>query len=938
MLAELAVDDLGVIEALSLVLDPGMTALTGETGAGKTMLVGAIGLLAGDRADAAVVRPGAAEATVEGRFVVDDDEVVLTRVVPRQGRSRAYGDGRLITAAALTDLAGGAGRPPRAARPRRPAQHRRASGGALDRFAGVDVGGAGGGTGGADGRPSATLDDLGGDAAARAAGDRLPPPPARRARPGRASPTPTRTSAWPPRSRCSATPTPTGRPPPTAESLLGTDDGAPGRASAAALAQLADRAPFADIVGPAGRGRRRARRRRPSTCGAPTDAIEGDPERLAAVQARRAQLADLRRRYAGERPRRRSPTSSRVRDELEARRQELEAHASRAERRGRGPPPRARPSWQPSRPRSARSGGRARAVLAEAVEARLVELALPRAGRVRRRSGRRTPATTSPSCSPPTPACPRRRWPRPPPAASWPGRCSPCASCVGAPVPTLVFDEVDAGVGGAAARAVGPGPGRAGRATARCSSSPTCPRSPPSPTPRSRWSRRSTARPPSCGPRRSDAEAGCDELSRMLSGLADERHRPGARRGAARHRGRGAGPLMWPWRRREAARRRRIVRPRPGRAKRTKDLIKRLEPGEIAVIDHADLDRVAADGLIDAGVAAVVNAVAVDLRPLPERRAPAARARRHPARRRRRSRRHGRRRSTAREVRPRRRTRAGRRRGARRRSRARRGGDRAAHGGGPGRHRRTSSSASPRTPSSTSGGRPSSPSRPSTCRRCRPPSPAGTPWSWCGATTTRRTSGVLRSYIREYRPVLIGVDGGADALLEVRPQARHHPRRLRLGVRPGHGRRRRPRPPRPPRRPGPGPRGAAGLRQALRGVRGRGHERGRGHAAGLRGRRQADRRRRHPRHDGRVPRQGPGRACPRPSSPACASARCWSTPRASPASTRATVRRRDLLLLVRRPPWPSCSSSSWCPSRSRSSSTASGSTLRDLWFDITGTF
>ena len=59
VLAELAVSDLGVIDGVALVLDPGMTALTGETGAGKTMLVGAIGLLAGDRADPSMVRPGA---------------------------------------------------------------------------------------------------------------------------------------------------------------------------------------------------------------------------------------------------------------------------------------------------------------------------------------------------------------------------------------------------------------------------------------------------------------------------------------------------------------------------------------------------------------------------------------------------------------------------------------------------------------------------------------------------------------------------------------------------------------------------------------------------------------------------------------------------------------------------------------------------------------
>src|SRR4051794_24830872 len=95
------VSDLGVIADTSLLLGPGMTALTGETGAGKTLLVEAIELLVGGRADPVLVRPGADEARVEGRFVVDGEEVVLTRVVPRDGRSRAYVDGRLSTVGGL---------------------------------------------------------------------------------------------------------------------------------------------------------------------------------------------------------------------------------------------------------------------------------------------------------------------------------------------------------------------------------------------------------------------------------------------------------------------------------------------------------------------------------------------------------------------------------------------------------------------------------------------------------------------------------------------------------------------------------------------------------------------------------------------------------------------------------------------------------------------
>ncbi|MCU1449661.1 MAG: recN [Acidimicrobiales bacterium] len=104
MLTELAVHDLGVIDDLQLVLGTGMTALTGETGAGKTLVVEAIELLVGGRADGVLVRRGAEEARVEGRFVLGDEERVLARVLPAQGRSRAYVDGRLATAAELAAI------------------------------------------------------------------------------------------------------------------------------------------------------------------------------------------------------------------------------------------------------------------------------------------------------------------------------------------------------------------------------------------------------------------------------------------------------------------------------------------------------------------------------------------------------------------------------------------------------------------------------------------------------------------------------------------------------------------------------------------------------------------------------------------------------------------------------------------------------------------
>jgi DNA repair protein RecN (Recombination protein N) len=106
MLAELHVVDVGIVADLDLLLGPGLTAITGETGAGKTLIVEALELLVGGRADSALVRDGAEEARVEGRFVDPDagDEVVLARVIPRDGRSRAYVDGRLATASELAEL------------------------------------------------------------------------------------------------------------------------------------------------------------------------------------------------------------------------------------------------------------------------------------------------------------------------------------------------------------------------------------------------------------------------------------------------------------------------------------------------------------------------------------------------------------------------------------------------------------------------------------------------------------------------------------------------------------------------------------------------------------------------------------------------------------------------------------------------------------------
>lgn len=107
MLTELHIENLGVIESVTITLDNGLVALTGETGAGKTMIVEAIGLLLGGRADTGVVRPGTDEARIEGRFVDESGERILARVVPADGRSRAYVNGRMATVAQLAEIGAG---------------------------------------------------------------------------------------------------------------------------------------------------------------------------------------------------------------------------------------------------------------------------------------------------------------------------------------------------------------------------------------------------------------------------------------------------------------------------------------------------------------------------------------------------------------------------------------------------------------------------------------------------------------------------------------------------------------------------------------------------------------------------------------------------------------------------------------------------------------
>jgi DNA repair protein RecN (Recombination protein N) len=128
VIRSLEVRDLVVIERAELEPAPGLTAITGETGAGKTVLAQALSLLAGGPADAAAVRPGARHALVQATLALpepfwerleeddpalalrdlaeDDREVVLSRRVPADGRARAYLDGQATSREAVVALAG----------------------------------------------------------------------------------------------------------------------------------------------------------------------------------------------------------------------------------------------------------------------------------------------------------------------------------------------------------------------------------------------------------------------------------------------------------------------------------------------------------------------------------------------------------------------------------------------------------------------------------------------------------------------------------------------------------------------------------------------------------------------------------------------------------------------------------------------------------------
>ncbi|NBS86411.1 MAG: DNA repair protein RecN, partial [Micrococcales bacterium] len=121
MIEDIQIKDLGVIQDTQLNFGSGLTVLTGETGAGKTMVLTALGLLLGERSDAGTVRSGATQSSVSGSWllprdhialntaeqagaIIDDVSLLLSRTVSADGRSKAFAGGRQVPVGLLSEL------------------------------------------------------------------------------------------------------------------------------------------------------------------------------------------------------------------------------------------------------------------------------------------------------------------------------------------------------------------------------------------------------------------------------------------------------------------------------------------------------------------------------------------------------------------------------------------------------------------------------------------------------------------------------------------------------------------------------------------------------------------------------------------------------------------------------------------------------------------
>jgi len=465
MLIELAVRDLGVIADLRLDFGAGMSALTGETGAGKTMVIEALGLLLGAKADPSRVRPGAERSVIEGRFVdVEGQERILKRVVLAEGRSRCYADGEMVSAAALAELGAElveiCGQ-----HSHQQLQSARSQREALDRFAGIDL------------EPwhaarrqcrdlADRLDALGGDDRARAREidllryqleelDRA------------AIEDPNEDEALSEEEdRLADAVAHVGAGSEAIAALYGDESSAAPLASAAdrigeAVAALASRSPFT-AIGVRLQGLSAELSDAVDELRSLTESIEPDPERLDEIRSRRQLLVELRRKYGDS-----LAEVMEMHRELAERLDELTGHEARAAKlEAELRAAQAVEATERERVYSARVAAAPK--LAAAVQDHLGEVALPNARvEIRVSNGGESSAesggdvefamSTNPGMAP-----------APIAKAASGGELSRAMlalhQVLSSGAPTMVFDEVDAGIGGTAATAVG-------RALARVASS-----------------------------------------------------------------------------------------------------------------------------------------------------------------------------------------------------------------------------------------------------------------------------------------------------------------------------------------------------------------------------------------------------------------------------------------------------------------------------------
>jgi DNA repair protein RecN (Recombination protein N) len=449
VLSEIRVKDLGVIEDLEIVVGPGMTALTGETGAGKTLLVEALELLVGGRADSTLVRAGAASAVVEGRFVdAEGEETVISRDIPADARSRAYINGRMASVAALAE-SGASLVDLHGQHAHQSLLHQQAQRDALDHFAKVDLGPV-------DAAHQQVndlverLSELGGDARQLAREADLLKYQISELEAAALS-DPNEEEALEAEEAILSAADALRLAAEEARQLLsepndtGDVDGASGLMGRAAGA-LSPHPPLTDLA-----ERLRAVLSEVDDIAtdlrARSDTYEADPQRLAAVQERRRLLAELRRKYGeslSDVIAYRETTKRRL-DDLslgETRRQEIEAELESAR--------------QHLSVEEERVGNRRRAAaapLADLVASHLKDLAIPR-GRLEIRvgDGKGDDVLWLFAANPGEPALPLEK------VASGGELARVMLGTrlvLSEAPPTLVFDEVDAGIGGEAALAVG---------------------------------------------------------------------------------------------------------------------------------------------------------------------------------------------------------------------------------------------------------------------------------------------------------------------------------------------------------------------------------------------------------------------------------------------------------------------------------------------------